>query len=171
MNRKPITPKTKVAELLNDYPELENDLIAISSEFSRLKNPVLRKTVAKVATLEQAARMAGLPVGEVVNKLRSLAGLDNLDVSPTSQAGSDDFDINPEMIQEVFDARPIIETGGHPMHEVIELMNKLENGKVLELITPFVPMPLIDIGKNRGLKVKTEQVSADLMKTYYLREL
>ena len=48
-----ISPKTKVGELLDAYPELENVLMAMSPAFEKLKNPILRKTVAKVATLQQ----------------------------------------------------------------------------------------------------------------------
>ena len=48
-----ISPKTKVGELLDAYPELEPVLMAMSPAFEKLKNPVLRKTVARVATLQQ----------------------------------------------------------------------------------------------------------------------
>jgi len=53
--RIPLTPATKVADLLESWPELEEVLIAHAPAFRRLKNPVLRRTVARVATLEQAA--------------------------------------------------------------------------------------------------------------------
>lgn len=49
-----ITPQTKVGELLDAFPELEETLFSLSPKFKHLKNPMLRKTVAKVATLYQA---------------------------------------------------------------------------------------------------------------------
>ena len=55
-----ISPKTKVGELLDAYPELEQLLMAMSPAFEKLKNPVLRRTVAKVATLQQIS-VAGAP--------------------------------------------------------------------------------------------------------------
>ena len=55
-----IGPETKVGELLRRHPELEETLIRLSPEFQRLKNPVLRATVAKVATLRQVAQVGGL---------------------------------------------------------------------------------------------------------------
>ena len=45
-----ITPKTKVGELLDAYPELEPVLMGLAPAFNKLKNPVLRKTIGKVAT-------------------------------------------------------------------------------------------------------------------------
>ena len=50
-----ITSTTKVADLLKSYPELEDVLIAMAPPFKKLKNPVLRRSVAKLATLQQAA--------------------------------------------------------------------------------------------------------------------
>ena len=67
-----ITPKTRVGELLDTYPELEPVLMELSPAFKKLQNPVLRKTVAKVATLQQAASLGNIPVTEVINTLRTL---------------------------------------------------------------------------------------------------
>lgn len=53
MNSLIITPKTKVLELIETYPELEDILIEYAPAFKKLKNPLLRKTVAKIATLQQ----------------------------------------------------------------------------------------------------------------------
>ncbi len=48
-----ITPKTKIYDLLEAYPELEDLLISMAPEFVKLKNPLLRKTIAKVANISQ----------------------------------------------------------------------------------------------------------------------
>ena len=71
----PITPETKIAELLEAYPQLEDVLIQQSPHFKALKNPILRKTVAKVATLERASQMSGIPVRRLVGVLREVVGL------------------------------------------------------------------------------------------------
>ena len=47
-----ITPKTKVAELLDAYPQLEDILIEIAPQFKKLQNPVLQKTIARVTSLQ-----------------------------------------------------------------------------------------------------------------------
>ncbi len=72
----PITPDTKVGALLEAYPELEEHLIACAPAFAKLRNPLLRRTVAKVATLEQAARVGGIGVRDLVRRLRE-AGFDD----------------------------------------------------------------------------------------------
>jgi len=69
-----ITPATRVAELLEAYPDLEELLIQQAPAFKALKNPILRRTVAKVATLEKAAQVAGIPARQLVSALRQAVG-------------------------------------------------------------------------------------------------
>jgi hypothetical protein len=59
-----ITPSTKVGDMLDNYPELEETLIGIAPPFKKLKNPFLRKTVAKVATLKHIASVGNVPLNE-----------------------------------------------------------------------------------------------------------
>ena len=70
----PITAETKVAALLARYPELEDVLIAMAPPFKKLKNPILRGSVAKVASLRQAAMVGRLAVEDMVNQLRAAVG-------------------------------------------------------------------------------------------------
>ena len=56
----PINPETRVGALLEAYPGIDEVLISWVPAFAKLRNPMLRKTVAKVATLEQAARIGAL---------------------------------------------------------------------------------------------------------------
>lgn len=53
-----INPKTKVLKLIETYPELEEVLIGYVPAFQKLKNPILRNTVAKITTLQQAASIS-----------------------------------------------------------------------------------------------------------------
>ena len=74
-----ITPQTKVHELLEAYPELEDDLIEIAPVFRKLQNPVLRRTIARVTTLQQAALVGQVSVNLLVNTLRQKTGQDKLE--------------------------------------------------------------------------------------------
>ena len=69
-----ITPSTRVAEMLDNYPELEDTLIGIAPPFKKLKNPFLRKSFAKVATLKHIASVGNVPLTELINKLRLAVG-------------------------------------------------------------------------------------------------
>jgi hypothetical protein len=169
-NKITITPKTRVGELLDAYPFLEEVLLDISPVFSKLKNPVLRKTVAKVASLQQAAIVGGMPVEELVNRLRTAAGQEALlglhdDVSGSSEEPEW---YSPDRISDRFDATAMINVGDNPMNEVLTRARKLADGAILELVTPFRPAPLIDLLKEKGYKVWSRQ-DGNKFSTYFLR--
>ncbi len=65
-----ITPSTKVNDLLDAYPELEETLIGIAPPFKKMKNPILRKSVARVATIKHISSVGNVPLNELINKLR-----------------------------------------------------------------------------------------------------
>jgi len=69
-----ITSKTKVYDLLENYPQLEDVLIRLIPGFWKLKNPFLRKTVAKVISLRQAAEIGEMKTETLVNRLKKEAG-------------------------------------------------------------------------------------------------
>src|SRR5437899_586498 len=70
----PIEPGTTVGALLDAYPDAENVLIDLAPAFARLRNPVVRRTVAKVATLEQAAKIGGVSLHVLIQRLRAFTG-------------------------------------------------------------------------------------------------
>ena len=69
-----ITPTVTVHKLLEAYPELEDVLIGIAPPFKKLKNPILRRSVAKVATLRHASTVGSIPLNHLVNVLREFVG-------------------------------------------------------------------------------------------------
>ncbi|MBE0410006.1 MAG: DUF1858 domain-containing protein, partial [Anaerolineales bacterium] len=94
-SRKPqptdITPQTKIKVLLDKFPQLEDVLLEISPTFAKLKNPLLRKTVAKVADLRQVAQIGNVSIGELINKLRQEAGIEgdfDVELRPYADEGA-----------------------------------------------------------------------------------
>ena len=55
-----INATTKIDELLKEYPFLEDFLVGLSPKFKGLRNPIMRKTIGKVATLSKIAGIGGL---------------------------------------------------------------------------------------------------------------
>ena len=64
-----LSAKTKIDDLLKQYPFLEDFLITLSPRFKGLKNPIMRKTMGKVATLEMAASVSGLDLDKLISSL------------------------------------------------------------------------------------------------------
>lgn len=76
---------------------------------------------------------------------------------------------DPARVAGVFDARPVLAAGGHPVAEVMGRLGALEAGKIFALITPFLPEPLIERAAAKGFACWTQTESPELFKTYFTR--
>ncbi len=142
-----ITPKTKIYDLLSAYPQLEDVLISRAPQFKKLRNPILRKTVAKVTSLQQAATIGGIKTEELVNHLRQHVGqtsVDSIEVeNSTYNINKPDW-FDEKKVVENIDIREMLNAGEQPVHEVMTAIKKLGASKILKVIAPFIPAPLID---------------------------
>lgn len=147
-----ITPKTKVLQLLEAYPQLESVLVGIVPAFKKLQNPVLRKTVARVASLQQAAAVGGVKVEELINRLRREVGQDRF----TEGAGTAYNTVRPGWFADAhvareLDARSMLAAGEQPVNQVMADLSTMAAGEIYKLSAPFLPAPLIDKGMSLGL--------------------
>jgi len=150
-----ITPKTKIYDLLEAYPQLEEVLIAAAPEFKKLRNPVLRKTIARITNIGQAATIGGLNVEELVNRLREKVGQGS--VEQIDETGDKYVTSKPEWfdrgkVVNTIDIREMLNRGEQPVHEVLSSIKKLNDNEMLEIIAPFIPAPLLD--KSMSLEYK-----------------
>jgi len=165
----PILPSTKVGALLDRYPELEDVLIGLAPPFKKLRNPLLRKGVARVASLKHAAAVGGMPVNDLVNKLRAAIGQEA--ISSEDTAGSlSYFSEQPEWFDTARIVTSIDERSSDPnqmpIMAVLQKAARLQAGEILELVTTFLPAPGIEIMKGKGLRVWSVQQAPELIRTY-----
>jgi hypothetical protein len=181
--RPAITPETRVGELLAAYPALEDVLVSLAPAFANLRNPLLRRTVARVATLEQAARIGGLTVRELVLRLREAAGVADLapgerastdaDVrnSTTSDSAHPDARetsgpgiatqataelpawVSDSRVVAVLDADALLDRGEHPLGVVKRLLGTLDGSEAICIESSFLPAPLIDALREQRCEV------------------
>ncbi|MBI5443625.1 MAG: DUF438 domain-containing protein [Deltaproteobacteria bacterium] len=64
-----IAAGTKIGDLLREYPFLEEYLVAKSPRYRGLRNPLMRATMGKVATLERVAQVGGFELGGFLSDL------------------------------------------------------------------------------------------------------
>jgi hypothetical protein len=163
-----ITPRTKVGEMLDTYPELENVLMNMSPDFKKLKNPILRKTIGKIASLQQVASIGKIPIDVLVNTLRKEIGQNPSDMKPTEEhPDAQPTWFNREKIIQSYDAREDINAGNHPMQFIFGEIGKTKKGEIFELITPFVPAPIVDKLGEKGYAAWTEMIDDNTYKTYF----
>jgi hypothetical protein len=172
MDGKPvITPKTKVLQLLEAFPQLEEVLIAMVPAFKKLQNPVLRRTVAKVATLQQAAAVGNVKAEDLINRLRREVGQDRYGESAGSAyhtARPAWFD--PARVARELDARPLLAAGEQPVNQVMADLAALAPGAIYKLSAPFLPAPLIDKGASLGLEHWLVKEGEESFEVYFYKK-
>lgn len=147
-----ITPKTKVVELIEAYPDLEQVLIEYVPAFDKLRNPLLRRTVGRVTTLQQAATIGGVKVEDLINRLRKAVGQDLFTgaaaaIYTTEQPA---WFAASQVVAEL-DARDMLAAGEQPVNQVIADLQALPPGDIYKLVAPFMPAPLVDKASSLGL--------------------
>ncbi|MFL5301512.1 MAG: DUF1858 domain-containing protein [Anaeromyxobacteraceae bacterium] len=164
-----ITPDSRLGDLLARWPGLEDVLVELSPHFKALRNPVLRRTVAKVATLRQVSVVSGVPLGTLVERLRAGAGLPPLAIGEDASGAPAEKPAWAEhdAVARTHDARAAIAAGEHPMPQVMADLTALGDGQVYELVTPFVPAPLVELAHGKGFASFSVVEAEGLVRTYF----
>lgn len=180
-----ITPQTKVGELLDAFPGIESALMQWVPAFEKLRNPILRRTVAKVATLEQAARIGGISPRELVLRLRQQVGQSAaipLESASRTACGhapvpqplpsrAPHADPPPAWVEssvlgQTMDADAMLALGKHPLGKVQATIAAMPPGEMLRIDSSFHPAPLIDMLLGMGMQVYSRELAADRHQTW-----
>jgi hypothetical protein len=166
-----ITPDTKVAELLDSYPDLEETLVGLAPAFAKLRNPILRRTVAKVTSLRQAAKVGGISLGKMINELRSAAGLGEefLETEEPHEVQQCPDWFDSSKVTRKVDLRPVLERGEKPLGLVMGHLGETRAGQIYQITTPFVPAPLIDVARARGFEAWWVEEGAELCQVFFCK--
>ena len=165
-----ITPKTKIHDLLEAYPELEETLIKAAPQFKKLKNPLLRKTIARVTSLGQAAIIGGIKVEELIKTLREAAG-QQLQDNFTGEETNYNLEVPgwffPDAVGNNIDISDMLNASEQPVHEVLSALKRLKQEEILEISAPFIPAPLIDKAIGLGYDHWISEVAEDEFLVYF----
>jgi len=66
-----INNSTKILPLIDKYPKVYDELYKLSSKAKRFKNPIVRKTIGKKATLEMVAVILEAPLERIISIVKS----------------------------------------------------------------------------------------------------
>ena len=162
-----ITLETKIYDLLKEYPFMEDELIKINPKFKKLKNPVLKRTVARIASIKQAAAVGGMDEIELLNKIREKVGQKPLEIKKEKIEKEEAV---PEWITkepaEIIDGNRLLDEGKNPLAEISKKLKNLQKGEIVLLKTDFKPEPLIDEFKKKGYDVFNKKVDEKEFFTY-----
>ena len=175
-----ISGDTTVARLLDENPALLDVLVEYHSHFKHLRNRLLRKVMAPRVTVNQAARIAGVPEEELLRALRRALGEEEPHVHiPAAERPAEPFEWAPkpaflEALRKSrrvdLDVREDIRRGEEPFARIMTAVKGLREADVLVLRAPFEPIPLYDVLGRRGFRHWTDRHGAGDWSVWFYRE-
>ncbi len=167
-----ISSKTKISKLIEENPKTIDVISEINKHFKKLKNPFLRKALAPRVTVAEAAKIGGVPVCVMIDKLRSIGfettdncGCENASPEDKYKLNNNKIEMRKENIIEM-DVRPLLEKGIDPYNDIMSHLKKMKETDTLKIINTFEPIPLLNILKSKGYVYETERPEQGLVVTY-----
>lgn len=166
-----IVPSVTVHELLEAYPDLEDVLIGMAPPFKKLKNPLIRRSVAKIATIKHISSVGRVPLNELINKLRKAVGQAEIVSSYEDEEYYQDKPdwFSADKISVSIDEDNLDDKDQMTLTVVLKEAKNVEKGEIIELVTTFLPAPGIDIMKSKGYSVWTTKEDNEIIKSYFLK--
>ena len=142
---------TKVYDLLKAYPHLIDVLIALSPRYKKLKNPILKRTIARVASLRQASYLGGFTPEKLVNTLRAEVGQNLINDDMKEEEVSE---IIPSWAKNepssCLNATEILDADKNPLKIINKEYKRIKKDEIILLESDFIPSPLIDEMRNKN---------------------
>ncbi len=167
-----ISSKTRISKLIEHNAETIDVISSINKHFAKLKNPFLRKALAPRVSIADAARIGGVPVCVMIDKLKEIGFETDDDCGCETAAPKEKYSINKkdsdmkkETIVEL-DVRPVLEGGVDPFEIIMAKLKSMDEGHTLKIINTFEPIPLLNILKTKGYVYETERPEAGIVHTY-----
>ncbi len=167
-----IRAEDRVAAVLAQDERLLDVFIAASPAFQKLRSAAMRKTMARLVTVEQAARIAGVEPGLLVERLNeAMRGeAPSTEWSPTAST----LPPIPAALATLpaarivdLDVREDLRAGKEPFGRILEAVRALPTGSVLRVRAIFEPAPLYAVLAKHGLGHATERLADDDWRVWF----
>ncbi|HEX6909911.1 MAG TPA: DUF2249 domain-containing protein [Longimicrobium sp.] len=176
-----IRAEDRVSRVLAQDEGLVDVLAAASPHFERLRSPAMRRVMARLVTVGQAARIAGVPVDELLARLNAAAA-----GPPTASNESNEVKEMtteertaegmppalagvPEARVVDLDVRDALRRGEEPFSRIMAARQALPRGHVLRLRAIFEPAPLYAVMGKQGFLHWTETLAPDDWRVWFYR--
>jgi len=173
---RPIDPADRVLDVLARDERLVDVFVQHAPHFEKLRNPAVRRVMARLVTVEQAARMAGVSADILLRDLNvalfGTAAASMGSVRPR-RAGASTVPTaatRPAALPVVeLDVRDDMRVGREPFSRIQAAVSALEDGQVLRLRTVFEPVPLFEVLSKRGFSYESSADAPDDWSAWFWR--
>ncbi|MFK5957961.1 MAG: DUF2249 domain-containing protein [Lutibacter sp.] len=168
-----VNRNTRISILITENENVIEAITSLNKHFKKLKNPILRKVLAPRVSVADAAKVGGVSINILLNKIAEVG----FEIELTKEENYiNDFKNNLNNISMnkenliSLDVRPIIESGSDPFKEIMIAVKKLTNNQTLEIINSFEPIPLINKLKSKGFKTWTDKSNDGTIHSFFRKE-
>ncbi len=167
---KDITSKTTIKELLEeDKDTVINALIKLNSNFSKLRNPVLRNLMAKRVTIADACKMAECTLSDFMLKMHDIGFNIGAEIPEKPEQPNATPEVKKSRNFVELDVRPILAEDRDPLKTILAAINNLQGDEGLKLINSFEPIPLIHLLAEKGFTHFVVKPDNSTVITYFNR--
>ncbi len=155
----PILASANIKETLDKYPELKNVLSSLSPKFERLQTPALYNSLARFATFNDAAKITGLSVCEILHTINKFLGVEDK-LSNSAPECIKEITKKTENKSEPISWEETKERYIYNSNTVTELVQKITELKPQEnivIISVEKPIELIRVAEGLNLKFNLEK--------------
>lgn len=170
----PVSAGDKVSDVLARDDRLVEVFVRHASHFAKLRDRMARRVMARLITVEQAARTANIPVEQLVRDLNLALGLapDQPDTSTkkpiaTFRAQASRRPTTAPIVE--LDVREDLRSGREPFSRIMSAVSDLHEGDVLHLRATFEPVPLFAVLGKRGFLVESSANAPDDWSVWFWR--
>lgn len=170
MTNPPIRADDRVQDVLDRDLRLIDVFVGHSAHFEKLRNPAMRKVMARLVTVAQAARVAGIAPEALVTSLNAALGHAGAPEPHAAPSKDDDATSRPAGRREVeLDLREELRAGREPFSRIMSAVSALGDDEVLHLRAIFEPAPLYAVLGKRGLAHETRRHAPDDWSVWFWR--
>ena len=172
---RPIVPADRVFDVLKRNEALVEVFVRHSPHFEKLRNRSMRRIMARLVTVEQASRIAGVPLAALLHDLNDALGLQcgtetPFERKPKGNVSGEGTHVHPWHAAIVeLDVRDDLRSGREPFSRIMAVVATMGESDVLLLRTLFEPVPLFDVLTRRGFDHEARMTTPDDWSVWFWR--
>jgi uncharacterized protein (DUF2249 family) len=174
-SQRPVSAADKVSEVLARDESLVDVFVRHAPHFGKLRNRAMRRVMARLVTVEQAARTAGVSADRLIHDLNDALGIVAEPIVEASEgvtdtrtsSGSARRPLSAATVE--VDVRDDLRAGREPFSRIMSAVSALGAGEVLHLRALFEPAPLYTVLGKRGLVHESEAHAPDDWSVWFWR--
>ena len=174
----PVQASDKLQSLFERDERLIDVVASHSPQLAKLRHSPMRRIMARVTTVAQAARLCKMSADSLVRDLNHAIGIDTVPGDTMSTDATDaaeeptatQWSIPSSVSVVELDVREELSKGGEPFSRIMGAVGGLGEREVLHLRAPFEPVPLFAVMQKRGFAHRTEQHADDDWSVWFFRQ-